>query len=201
VTTETDQTNLSTNGEVTDPFDLAAMREAVQAGDFQAEKVLDTIKVKRPDRTEYFRVHPSADYTIDAAIFERDGGTAKETYWVTPGMFAYLGEELRKVRLFVCVNKHGVPFLWAAKLPRDDSDAGRLWHQSALRAAETAKDLWVKMVGNRSAGYYEHFKAKGDLGEPVWPDKTLAELLKIAFQDHVVDNKDHHVIRELAGEL
>ena len=38
------------------------------------------------------------------------------------------------------------------------------------------------MAGNRHAGAYEMYKARGDLGEPQWPDTTLRELLKLALQ-------------------
>jgi hypothetical protein len=43
--------------------------------------------------------------------------------------------------------------------------------------------------------------AKGDLGEPQWPDKTFRDLLELAFRDRRIDRADHPVIRELAGEL
>ena len=43
--------------------------------------------------------------------------------------------------------------------------------------------------------------AKGDLGEPQWPDKSFRELIAIAFRDNVIDRADHPVIRELNGEI
>ena len=45
------------------------------------------------------------------------------------------------------------------------------------------------------------FRAKGDLGEPQWPEKSFRELLEIAFRSYLIDRPDHEVIRELAGEL
>ena len=45
------------------------------------------------------------------------------------------------------------------------------------------------------------FEARGDLGDPVWPEKSLAELLRLGFEGKVIDSLDHPVLRELAGEM
>jgi hypothetical protein len=109
--------------------------------------------------------------------------------------------ELRRVRLFTAISKRGTTFLWPAKLPREDNDAGRRWAETALQAAEQAKNLWVKMHGSRDLGGYEIFRAKGDLGEPQWPSRSFRDLIEIAFRDRLIDRADHPVIRELNGEL
>jgi hypothetical protein len=57
-------------------------------------------------------------------------------------------------------------------------------------------------VWNSDLGGYELFRAKGDLGEPKWPEgKTFRDLIEIAFRQHLIDREDHPVIRELAGEM
>jgi len=71
-----------------------------------------------------------------------------------------------------------------------------------LEIADYAKTCWVKMAGKRDLGAYEMFKARGDLGEPDWPDKSLSELLRLAFKgDRLIDSLNHPVLRELAGEM
>lgn len=93
-------------------------------------------------------------------------------------------------------------FLWPAKLPLEDvTNSGREWYRTALVVAEEAKRCWVKLVGNKEAGAYECVRARGDLGEPQWPDKPYKELVRLAFRDHLIDSLDHPVIRELNGEL
>jgi len=37
-----------------------------------------------------------------------------------------------------------------------------------------------------SLGAYEVFQATGKLPEPVWPEQSLQELLRIAFQDNFI---------------
>jgi hypothetical protein len=66
---------------------------------------------------------------------------------------------------------------------------------------ETAKTKWTKMKSNMDAGYYEVFTAKGNLGEPTWPDTGINELLAIALRNRVISTMDHAVIKRLNGEL
>ncbi len=52
-----------------------------------------------------------------------------------------------------------------------------------------------------SLGGYEIIVAKGEIPEPVWPQKTMTELLEIAFRDgRFVDKPDHDLIKRMRGE-
>jgi hypothetical protein len=48
-------------------------------------------------------------------------------------------------------------------------------------------------------GGYRIYYAQGELSEPEWPDKPLAEILQIAFRDRIVDSENHPVVRRLRG--
>jgi hypothetical protein len=50
-----------------------------------------------------------------------------------------------------------------------------------------------------SLGAYRIYEAEGQLSAPVWPDKTLPELLKLGFKDRVVDSAEHPVVKRLRG--
>ena len=50
-----------------------------------------------------------------------------------------------------------------------------------------------------SLGAYEIFEASGDLPEPVWPDYSFEEILKIAFRERIVDRPDHPLVQRLRG--
>lgn len=144
-------------------------------------------------------MHP--DFVSDALLLERDDGLDRESYLVTPEVQHLVFPELRRTRLFVAITKRGTVFLWPVKLPGDDNDRFRRMADTALQAAEQAKSLWVKVVWNRDLGGYEMFRAKGDLGEPQWPEKSFRDLIEIAFRLNLISTEDHPVIRELAGEL
>ena len=68
---------------------------------------------------------------------------------------------------------------------------------SAWAAYERAKEHWVQM----SAGddHYVVFDAEGELPDPVWPDKTLNDLLKVAFKDRIIGHDDVPIMRRLRG--
>jgi hypothetical protein len=55
------------------------------------------------------------------------------------------------------------------------------------------------MQADLALGACRIHKAEGVLPDPVWPQKTLAGLLEIAFCDRVITSPDHPVIRKLRG--
>ncbi len=183
-----------------DPFDPARFRVDPLA-DIEVEKVLTTVPVRKPKRTEFFRVHPGRDFTVDMYLLEREDGMDRESYLVDPSIQHLVLSELRQVRLFTVINKHGDIFLWPVRLPADDRDRLRRMADSALGGAEQAKALWVKLVWDKHLGAWEMYRAKGDLGAPQWPDKSFRDLLELAFRSYLIDTPEHEVIRELAGEL
>lgn len=185
----------------TDPFDIDALR-ANPLQDLNTEKMLTTVPVRRPGKTEFVRVHRSDDYSIDCYLFERkpEGGD-RETFWVAPPVRFEITEGLTLVRLCAAITKSGVTFLWPARLPSAEANSGQQWHVSALEAVDVAKDQWIRVFGNKALGAYEIVRALGDFGEPKWPDKTLKELITIAFKDRIITSLDHPALKELRGEI
>jgi len=191
------------NGEVTstpDPFDPKLLREEAIA-DIDVEKVLLTVPVRKPRRTEFFRVHRSDDYVTDTYIFEHDDGMDKQAYLVKADVRHLVKSELKLVRLFTAITRNNDTFLWPVRLPSEGNDRLRRMSSSALLAADRAKELWVKIVWNKSLGAWEMFAAKSDLGEPHWPEKSYRDLIELAFRDNYINRPEHEVIRELVGEL
>ena len=146
-----------------DPFNPEALRVSGLA-DVDIEQVLTTVPVRKPKRTEFFRVNPDPRYTLDTYLLERDADMDKERYLVVGGLQQTLIQELRRVRLLTAINKSGTVFLWPVSLPADGSSNMQRIFDSALQAAEQAKTLWVRCVWNRDLGGYEMLRAKGDLG-------------------------------------
>jgi hypothetical protein len=182
----------------TDPFDPASLR-AEGLANVDVERVLTAVPVRRPKRTEFVRVHP--DYMLDTLILERDTGMDRECYLVSPKVQHLVLPELQRTRIFVAITKRGTVFLWPIKLPNEGNSTGRRVFETSLQGAEQAKSLWVKLAWDRDLGGYEMFRAKGDLGEPQWPDKSFRDLIEIAFRHYLIDRPDHEVIRELEGAL
>ncbi|MEO9935655.1 hypothetical protein [Rhodopirellula bahusiensis] len=181
-----------------DPFDPAALRinPNTAAGAIGVKRKLVTLKVGKPDKMEFCRVHPDESYRIDTAIVEDK--INRESYLVTPALWPELPDFIQLVRLCVAVNRHGTTFLWPAKLPDPN---GRLmdWHTSMLEAQELAINSWVRVQADMAAGSYAVFEATGNLPDPEWSDLTMAEMLKLAFKTRFIDSMNHPFLQELFG--
>ena len=125
---------------------------------------------------------------------------SRETYLVDSSLWSDLSTEIRPVVLFIAVTRQEVLFVWPIPLPDQDGRHNR-WHSSALEAAQTAMECWIRLRPNMDLGAYEVVVATGDLPEPRWPDSTFQELLQIAFKNRFIDSLDHPVIRRLRGEV
>jgi hypothetical protein len=160
------------------------------------KKVLNNVPVRKPDPQSFIRVHPDHAYRLETAVLELKA--ERETYLVHPSLVPELSGELTPKILFTAIDRQGVLFLWAVRLP--DSN-GRLdpWNSSALQAAEAATERWVRVVSNRNLGAYDLYVATAPFAEPEWPNLTFEELLKIAFKDRFIGSLDHPVVQKLRG--
>jgi hypothetical protein len=183
-----------------DPFDPAALRlDQSFADSVGVKKRLITVPVRKPSRQEFVRVHPDPAYRLTpAAIIEVKED--REVYLVTPEMASNLPGEFVGATLYTVVNRQAVLSLWPVKLPGPDGKHNE-WHRSAAEAAELAMNVWVRITANTVLGANEVFEATGDLPPPVWPEIDLAEILKIAFSDRIVDRMDHPLVQRLRGQI
>jgi hypothetical protein len=184
-----------------DPFNPAALRLPQNfVAATVVKKLLTTVPVRKPSKESFVRTHPSEDYRIHTAVLELKDD--HEIYLVQPDLLPQLaGESTVSPRLLVTtITRQGALFLWPLRLPGPD---GRLdnWSRSALTAAEQARDRWVRLSANIAAGYHDVFVGSESLAPPEWPETTFHELLKLAFQDRLITDLDHPVLKKLRGEL
>jgi len=192
-------TNANDSKRSNNPFEPSRLRLSQNfAETVGVKKALITVPVRKPNKQEFVRVHPSDEYRLETAVLELK--EERETYLVTPELWPELPSELTPKVLFTTMNRQGVLALWPVRMPGDD---GRLdeWNASALEAAEMGRQRWVRVVANMSLGAYEVYEATGDLPDPDWPEMEFAEILKVAFKGHYITEIDHPVIRRLRGEL
>lgn len=164
-----------------------------------AKKLLTTVPIRKPNKQDFVRVHPSTEYRLAAALIELEDD--RETYLVLPGFVHQLGgSEYFLSTLYLCINRQKVLSFWPVKLPGPD---GRqmAWHTSAAEAAEKAMRRWVRVTANMSLGAYEISEAVANLPEPDWPEQSMPELLSIAFKGRVIEGPEHPVMKKLRGEI
>jgi hypothetical protein len=181
-----------------DPFDDINSLRLSQAFEESSgvKKLLRTIPIRKPNKQEFVRVHPSPEYRgAFAVIVLKVGG---DLFLLTPSIANALPREPVAMSLYTTINLQGVLTFWPIRLPSQD---GRLdeWSRSATDAAGQAMKIWTRVVPNLSLGAYEQEVAEGNHPEPEWPDMPFQELLRIAFRDRLIDSLDHPVIRQLRG--
>jgi hypothetical protein len=181
-----------------DPFDPESLRLDQSFTDMAGvKKLLTTVPVRKPNKQDFIRVHPDADFRLTAAVIELKDD--REVYLVLPTIAHQLPGECSPVVLYTAINRQGVTFLWPVKLPTPDGKVNE-WHRSAGEAAERAMDVWLRVLADMPLGAYVMYEASAAVPDPVWPTVTFRELLKIGFRDKLVDRLDHPVVKRLRGE-
>lgn len=180
-----------------DPFDLDSLRLSQSFTETAGvKKLLRTVPVHKPNPQDFVRVHPSDQYRADFPIIELK--EEREEYIVGPNLRGELAGEFVVKTLFTAINRQGVVFLWPVRLP-DPEGRQMEWHRSMREAAETGMDKWTRVKANRSLGAYEITTAESTMVDPVWPEVSFQELIRLAFRDRLITTTDHPVIKRLRG--
>lgn len=160
------------------------------------KKLVTTVPVRKPNRQDFIRVHPSPDMQLQTGIIEIK--EEREHFLVAPELWAEIPGEIVPKLLLTAITRQGVLFLWPIKLPGEDGRHDN-WNQSALEAAKLAETSWIRLSANMSLGAYDIYAAVGELPEPTWPEMAFEEIVQLAFKGHYVNTMDHPVIKRLLG--
>jgi len=179
-----------------DIADLRLSQEFGQTGG--TKKLLLTVPVRKPGPQEWVTVNPDGEMHFAAAlIVQKEEG---EMFVVSAALRDQLAGEWVPMMLYLATNRQGVTFLWPVRLPGEDGRLDR-WSESATEAVRLAMGGWIRMKSNRALGAYEVHQPLVDFPAPVWPDKTIGELVMIGFKGRVISSADHPVLRALRGEV
>ena len=180
-----------------DPFDIASLRlNASFLETAGVKKLLTTVPARRPSPQDFVRVHPAPEYRENFAMIDLKDD--REDYLVQPAILPELTGEVVYKTVFTAVNRQGVVFLWPVRLPAPD-DRKSEWPRSAREAAELAMTQWVRLKANLSLGAYEITAAESVMADPVWPELSFQDLLRIAYRDRMITTLDHPVVKRLRG--
>lgn len=184
-------------GPAPNPFNPDSLRITGDVNTIGAEKLLVRVAVRKPTKQEYFRVRTGPEFRLPCAILEIKD--EREFYLVTPDVLPVLAEDIRQVELRLCQNRQGVSFMWPVPMPSPDGRTNP-WYESARDAANLAEEGWIRMIAVMAEGSYSIYRATGDIPAPQWPDKTLQDVLQLAFKDgKLIDTEDHPIVRQLNG--
>ena len=180
-----------------DPFAPENLRIRENFAEDGVKKLLHTVPVGKPNAQTWFRVHPDHAYQLrDVGLISLKDDN--EFYLVSPQFAAELEGEFEKWTIFTVVSRQGVVRLWPIRQIGTDGKSNPWW-DSAREAADQATTAWTRLSANRHLGAYDIRTAAKSI-EPVWPELSLTELLRIAFKNgHLIDGIDHPVVRQLRG--
>jgi hypothetical protein len=182
-----------------DPWDIDNIRlKPEDVEDIDVEKVLLTVPHDKPNRTWFVRAHPDPAYRVQTKWIDLGN---REQYLVAPNLWPELATEtvLRAVLLVTAISRQNIVFLWPMPLATADG-RNKEWSRTGMEAIERATKRWVRVQANMALGGYEVMEAKASISEPVWPKKTLRELMDLSFGQYRIDTLDHPIIRQLRGE-
>lgn len=187
------------DGVIPNPFDPARLRIGQRFSEgHDVRQVLISVQVRKPQRQEFVRLHPSADMSIAVALLELKAD--RQTYIVDPALAPALPGEAVSKMLYTAITSTGTLFLWPVKLA-DEQDRLDEWNAVGHQAAALARTKWVRVTANMAAGTYDVLEASAAFRDPVWPDVTFEALLEIAFKKRLITDLDHPVLKRLRGEI
>ena len=189
------------NTTITQPttFDINAYRITQNYGEtFGSKKIVNMIFVSKPPKGRFFRSSRDPGNTVDVYVFEDK--VESSYHLVSPEVAAALGGLVRAITLHLAVDRANNPFLIPVPFPSENGTRNP-WHQSLLNAIEAAKERWIRIEADKSAGIYQVHEALGELAEPVWPELSMDELVRIAFNGRVIDNLEHPKVQSALGRI
>src|SRR5262245_13238064 len=106
-----------------------------------AKQILAVVPVRPPLAQEWFRVHPDPSWHVQTALLLLHED--RESFLIAPKLHMELWEEIQPVVLFTAVSRHGVPFIWAVRLPKGDGRVDR-YMEIDMAAAQAAQTMWIR---------------------------------------------------------
>lgn len=170
----------------------------------QTIKKIDLIPVRKPNLTDFIRVHPDdgfAFYEVPIYVDKDDRGRlylmdGDEDPDLIPAMSRYL----RYYNFYYYVTSTGDPGLWPIVLPKDGDFAK--WNVNPRTATERAVEAigeWVQVHHHdNERGYYSE-PPKEDLGEPNFPDLTSQRVFELSFKGFIIRDFKHPLVKKCLG--
>lgn len=178
------------------------------SGIVKTEPLLKTIRTEKPYSTDFFRIRPGEDWTMEFPIYASKGNTGgeNEKYLVYPEFQQELAERnsLIPVRFyFGIIWGSNILFISDVGIKTGDNGTLNSYHKSRMELYELAKEKWISISANKDLGAYTATEAKSKIPDPIWPVKpaNIGEAIELAFKDNVIDNENHPILKKLRGEI
>jgi len=180
-------------------FNLNALRLPANYGaTLGVKKLLTTVPVGKPKKSQFFRTHTSNDMTFLAILLELK--ESRESYLVMPNVAQELSELVRPMQLNAAIDRQNNVLLIPVTLP-GETGTRNPWAESLAQAVDHAKLKWIRIAANMSMGGYDVYEAEGALPEPEWPAHDIEALVEVAFRGKIITSLDHPIVQSLLGKV
>ena len=186
-----------------DPFDPANFAVSPEAlcsmqPDTGVTPVLTGIKVDKPHKQSFVRVHPDHRYAIVAPVHFNEA--TRRNYLVMRQIAAQMERGFAPTReLRLGQTRQGTLFIWPVPVLDQDDKRPSQWHISHREVMTVAQSKWVRMSADSASERYQYAVAS-IAAEPIWPDTPFRDILELAFgREGIIGDASHPVYRQLAG--
>lgn len=165
------------------------------------------IEERRPPKDQFIKICTKPGYALSWPIIEcasAAGSDDKITYVVHPRLALQLEQDpalassVKMARIMLYHVLKGGMYLWVVNQGTGEKESAMTIARN--QAIALAEQNYVRITWDPHKKLHDAFAFKGQFIEPAWPDKTMAEIIKIAFGDaRMIRTMDHPVLRRLAG--
>ena len=156
---------------------------------------------------DFVRLHESeAEYWSDELSFVTvpiDGDKHGKLHLIEDSLaVAYLpAKKIKRYRLALATKPMKGSF-FLCQIPTRNLES--TWNSSNIQACETARTLWVEAVSMKpTQEFYKINPAKNQnaFRQPVWPTRTLDEIIDATFRGAMIETEDDPGLRRLIGDV
>jgi hypothetical protein len=164
--------------------------------DITIEKKLTRVLAKKPNKQQFFRIHPTMEQMVDVI---EDLNDKKELYLLHPSVTSYVMAQRKRIILYLGMHRNGTPFLCPVPQP-DSTGKSYTWHETLTDAMLVAREKWIRLEANQTSSSYEIIEAKGNIPDPKWDEKlTMIDYVTLAFKERMIVDLEHPLIQALEG--
>lgn len=198
---ETESDSVSEQKPIQSYFDFAEIAVEEDETTITGDNVLNHIEVRKPGQQEFFRVHPTWQFSTRVIIDRRSG---REVVHLLHRSLMPWSESLEQdsvpVLILPCINLKGRIFLWVIRKSRDGGDPSN-FYSTALQHAEAARKSWIRRLWVADSRTHVKRVAADLKDRPAWPENiTFQEIVSAGFGPRIIRSEDAPLLKGLRGE-
>jgi hypothetical protein len=184
-------------------FEIEDLSSYAIAQDFNNAPVMPVptrLPVHKPPKDDFVRISSDPGQSLRVFLLSEPG--RGDVYLVHPRIVQAVPEErlIQPFAISLAIGRRCGLFLWPRRFALP-SERGNDWWDSLEVAATKAQTHWLRVTSNVPLGRYEITAAVAAYQLPVWPERSMHDLLNDAFADRVIEDLDHPILQTLRGEI